>query len=87
MTMQGFDPKWKDFPDYIIGITKEIWEDRQIHSLTELYAADIPVRSPSSVVVGNESVIAATMATLSEFPDRQLLGEDCLLYTSPSPRD
>ena len=76
--MQGFDPKWKDFPDYIIGITKEIWEDRQIHSLTVLYAADIPVRSPSSVVVGNESVIAATMATLSEFPDRQLLGEDVI---------
>jgi len=76
--MEGFDPKWKDFPDYIIGITKEIWEDRQIHSLMQLYASDIPVRSPGSVVEGNESVIAATMATLSEFPDRQLLGEDVI---------
>ena len=76
--MQGFDPKWKDFPDYIIGITKEIWEDRQIHSLMNLYSSDIPVRAPGSVVVGNESVIAATMATLSEFPDRQLLGEDVI---------
>lgn len=26
--MKGFDPKFRDFPDYIIGITKEIWEDR-----------------------------------------------------------
>ncbi|MDG1802806.1 MAG: nuclear transport factor 2 family protein, partial [Paracoccaceae bacterium] len=26
--MRGFDNKFKDFPDYIIGITKEIWEDR-----------------------------------------------------------
>lgn len=26
MSMQGFDPKWKDFPDYILGITSEIWE-------------------------------------------------------------
>jgi len=76
--MQGFDPKWKDFPDYIIGVTKEIWEDRQIHSLTQYYSSDIPVRSPASVVVGNESVIAATMATLSEFPDRQLLAEDVI---------
>ena len=25
--MKGFDPKFRDFPDYIIGITKEIWED------------------------------------------------------------
>ena len=26
--MKGFDPKFADFPDYIIGITREIWEDR-----------------------------------------------------------
>jgi hypothetical protein len=30
------------------------------------------------VVVGNEGVIAATMATLAEFPDRELLGEDVI---------
>ena len=28
--MKGFDPKFKDFPDYILGITKEIWEDRKL---------------------------------------------------------
>lgn len=78
MMLKGFDAKWNDFPDYIIGITQDIWENRQISSLTELYSDDIPVRSPGSVVVGNQSVIAATMATLSEFPDRQLLGEDVI---------
>ena len=31
--MRGFDPKFRDFPDYIVGITKEIWEDRGIASL------------------------------------------------------
>ena len=81
-TNTGFDPafdsKWKDFPDYIIGITKEIWEERQIHTLHHYYSDDIVVRSPSSVVIGNQSVIGATMATLAEFPDRQLLGEDVI---------
>lgn len=76
--MKGFDPKFSDLPDYIIGITKEIWEDRGIATLHDYYAPDIVVRSPSSVVVGNEGVIAATMATLAEFPDRQLLGEDVI---------
>lgn len=76
--LPGFDPKWKDFPDYILGITHEIWESRQIATLHEYYADDIIVRSPSSVVVGNKGVIAATMATLAEFPDRQLLGEDVI---------
>ncbi|MCU0912822.1 MAG: ester cyclase [Rhodobacteraceae bacterium] len=76
--MKGFDPRWKDFPDYILGITKEIWEDRGIATLDRYYAPDIPVRSPASVVVGNQGVIAATMATLAEFPDRTLLGEDVI---------
>ena len=78
MTLKGFDPKWTDFPDYILGITREIWENRGIHTLHAYYADDIVVRSPASVVRGNRGVIAATMATLSEFPDRQLLGEDVI---------
>lgn len=81
--MKGFDPKFRDFPDYIIGITKEIWEDRGIHTLHDYYAPDIVVRSPMSVVVGNDNVIAATMATLHEFPDRTLLGEDVIWSGDP----
>ena len=72
-----------DFPDYIIGITKEIWEDRGIATLNAYYAPDIIVRSPSSVVAGNDGVIAATMATLAEFPDRTLLGEDVIWSGTP----
>jgi hypothetical protein len=78
MTVPGFSQRWKDFPDYIIGITREIWEDRQIATLHHYYAKDIPVRSPASLVRGNEAVIRATMATLAEFPDRTLLGEDVI---------
>ncbi|THH39228.1 nuclear transport factor 2 family protein [Aliishimia ponticola] len=81
--MQGFDPKFADFPDYIIGITKEIWEDRGIATLHDYYAPQIVVRSPASVVVGNEKVIGATMATLAEFPDRELLGEDVIWSGTP----
>lgn len=81
--MKGFDSKFKDFPDYIIGITKEIWEDRGIATLHDYYTSDIVVRSPGSVVVGNQDVIAATMATLAEFPDRELLGEDVIWSGTP----
>ena len=81
--MNGFDPKFADFPDYILGITKEIWEDRGIATLNDYYASDIVVRSPGSIVIGNQNVIAATMATLAEFPDRQLLGEDVIWCGSP----
>ena len=81
--MKGFDPRWRDFPDYILGITREIWEDRGLHTLRESYAPDIVVRSPSGVVLGNDGVIAATMATLAEFPDRALLGEDVIWSGTP----
>ncbi|MEP3843886.1 MAG: ester cyclase [Paracoccaceae bacterium] len=81
--MKGFADKFEDFPGYIIGITKEIWEDRGLSTLHEYYSNDIPVRSPGSIVFGNENVIAATMATLAEFPDRRLLGEDVIWSGSP----
>ncbi len=44
--MKGFDPKFIDFPDYILGITKELWEDRRVAKLHDYYAPDIVVRSP-----------------------------------------
>ena len=28
--MKGLDPKFVEIPDYIIGITRELWEDRRI---------------------------------------------------------
>jgi len=81
--MKGFDPKFKDLPDYIIGITEEIWEKRGLATLHQYYSPDIIVRSPASIVIGNQSVIGATMATLAEFPDRQLFGEDVIWSGTP----
>ena len=76
--LPGFDERWADVPDYIIGITKQIWEDREIHSLHDYYGEDVIVRSSASVVQGNAGIIAATQATLAEFPDRELPGEDVI---------
>ncbi len=81
--MKNFDNRWKDFPDYIIGITKEIWEDRGIGTLNHYYSEDIPVRSPMGVQRGNQEVIASTMATVDEFADRQLFGEDVIWSGTP----
>lgn len=81
--MVGFDPKWRSFPDYIIGITQEIWEGRAVGSLREYYADDVIVRMPGGISVGNERVIAATLATLAEFPDRTLLADDVVWCGTP----
>ncbi len=81
--MEGFAAEYADPPAYILGITKQIWEDRGVDSLRDLYADDVVVRSPAGVVVGNEPVIGATLSTLAEFGDRQLLGEDVIWSADP----
>ena len=76
--MKGFAKQFKDLPDYILKITYQIWENRDVKSIMQYYAENIPVRSPSGVIYGPEAVVKATNATLNEFPDRQLLGEDVI---------
>jgi predicted ester cyclase len=78
MALKGFDTRWNDFPHYILGITKEIWEERQMATLQHYYAHDMILRTAPKVVFGNQNVISDTMSTLAEFPDRQLLGEDVI---------
>jgi len=76
--MKGFPNRFENLPDYILEITREIWEERGLASLRRYYAPDIPLRFPSGLVRGNLKVIDGTLATLAEFPDRQLLGEDVI---------
>ena len=38
--MKGFNEKFENLPDFIIGITKEIWEDRGIETLNHYYSKD-----------------------------------------------
>ena len=76
--MRGFAPRFVDLPGFVLGITKEIWEDGGTDRVRDYYAPETPVRSPDGYIVGSEAVLDATRATLAEFPDRQLLGEDVI---------
>ncbi|MDB9718303.1 ester cyclase [Candidatus Pelagibacter sp.] len=76
--MKGFDKKYRDFPDFILKITKQIWEGKDVESISKFYTDDIPVISPFGITYGNKPVIESTYNTLKEFPDRQLLGEDVI---------
>jgi predicted ester cyclase len=76
--MKNFDPKWRDFPHFILGITKEIWEDRRISSLETCYAPGIIVRGAGGIKIGNQAVIDDTLAKMAAFPDLQILAEDVI---------
>ncbi len=76
--MKGFDSRFTDLPDYILKCTAQIWEGHDIAALDWHYGDDLIVRTPAGISRGNAAGKANTMATLSEFPDRQLLGEDVI---------
>ncbi len=81
--MQGFDPEWQDFPHYIIGITKRIWEDRDIPSLKRYYADDMVLRLAAGIYEGNAGAKQKVITTLQEIPDRQLLAQDVIWCGTP----
>ena len=76
--MKGFDSRFENLPDYILKCTAQIWEGRDIAALDWHYADDLLVRTPAGINRGSATGKANTMATLTEFPDRELLGEDVI---------
>lgn len=82
--MRGFSNEFEDFPDYIIKITKQIWEDRGLGArMRDYYHPDVIVRMPGGIAFGEPGSTAATMGTLTQFPDRTLLGEDVIWCGDP----
>ena len=75
---------YKDVPDFIYGITREIWEDRGIGGkLEKYYAPNVLVRAATALTDSNDGVTAQTLQTLHQFPDRQLVGEDVIWSEYP----
>ncbi|MEO0484647.1 MAG: ester cyclase [Pseudomonadota bacterium] len=82
--MRGFSNEFTDFPDYILKITKEIWEDRGLGaSMKDYYHPDVVVRVPAGIATGEPGMTQNTIETLTEFPDRVLLGEDVIWSGTP----
>ncbi len=76
--MKGFDPEYTSVPDYILKSTRRIWEQRGMARIHQYYSSDNIVRTAMGLTRGVDAVIAATNATLHQFPDRRLLGEDVI---------
>lgn len=66
-------------PEFIYGITREIWEDRGLQSkLKRYYAPNIALRAATGFTNTSAGVLSQTLQTLHQFPDRQLVGEDVI---------
>lgn len=76
--LKGFDPQYRDFVDYIIRITHQIWEERGIGVIYDTYHNNIVMHCGSSNLVGIKDVVGNTLQTLHAFPDRRLIGQNVI---------
>ena len=76
--MQGFNPRYADIVDYIIGVTHEIWEEKGVGKLYDYYANTTRVHSSDGTLYGRDAVLAATLGTLAAYPDRRLYGDEVI---------
>ena len=77
--MQPATGAYPSVPEFIYGITREIWEERGIGTkLDAYYAPDILLRAATGFTGSNTGVVAQTLQTLHQFPNRQLVGEDVI---------
>lgn len=67
-----------DIVDYILGITFEIWEQRQVETILDYYAADVEVYSLEGRVTGADTMVDNTYQTLAAYPDRLLIPDDVI---------
>ena len=76
--LEGFDPKYRDFVDYILKITHNIWEEKGIGIIYDTYHNNVIMHAGTQNIVGIKEVISGTMQTLHAFPDRRLIGQDVI---------
>ena len=50
--MEGYNPRYKNIVDYIIGVTHEIWEEHGIGKLYDYYANTVLMHTASGLRYG-----------------------------------
>ena len=79
--LPGFDNKYHNIVDYILEITEDIWEKKEIDVIYDTYAKDILIHTGARTINGVEKVIDGTNDTLSSYPDRKMKGEAVIWST------
>lgn len=78
VAMAMFSEKWPDFSDFIIDVTKIIWDERRVLALHDYYASDVIVRTPGGISQGVDAVIKATYESIGRAPRRAPGAEDVI---------
>ena len=73
--LEGTPGPYRNLEDYILGITHEIWESRQVERIRDYYSHDCTIYTLGGIIRGADTVVRNTHETLAAFPDRLVLGD------------
>ena len=77
--MKGFDPGFRDFADYLQGVSDAVWDGRGIAAQMGLhYHPEVIVRRASGLSFGVGEAAAVALSELAALPDRLLMSEDVI---------
>src|SRR5687768_13020441 len=76
--LEGFDPVYRDFVDYIVRCTHRIWEEKNVGLCRTHYSDDCELHMMAGPAVGMEVVTQNTIGSLASQPDRVVMAEDVI---------
>jgi predicted ester cyclase len=79
--LPGFDSKYLNIVDYILKITEDIWEKRDLDIIKDTYEKDLLIHTGARKINGVEKIMESTTDTLDSFPDRKMGGEAVIWST------
>jgi hypothetical protein len=74
--LDGFEPVYRDFVDYIVRCTHRIWEEKNVGLCRTHYSDDCVMHTLGGPSVGAEVVTQNTIGSLASYADRMVMAED-----------
>lgn len=76
--LDGFEPVYRDFVDYIVRCTHRIWEEKNVGLCRSHYSDDCVMHTMAGPTCGKEVVTQNTVNSLASYADRVVLAEDVI---------
>jgi hypothetical protein len=76
--LQGYEPVYRDFVDYILRCTHRIWEQKNVGLCRTHYSDDCVLHTLAGPTLGAATVVQNTIGALAMSSDRRVIGEDVI---------
>ncbi len=76
--MHGFEQTYVNIVDYIVRITHQIWEEKDIGYIYDTYSHDCAVWDDLALQFGRDKIVADTIALNNAFPDIRIVADEVI---------